>query len=161
VLKTALPALDTALRDIEGERLGAPVRRLLGLMLPEKPVWRESNVALGTLAAQSPGPLAGGEGLLHRWQFLDVLEAKGTMIIQPGVEHCGGITEMRKIAALGEAYGVEAAPHIWDGYKMRLLYELTLGTLPLAGEGQLKLPDKPGFGFKLDFASWRKRFPYN
>lgn len=157
----------------------------LGVMFLEEPVWRESNVALGALAAQSPVPLAGGEGLLHRWQFRDLLEAKGAMIIQPDVVHCGGITELRKIAALGEVYGVEIAPHMWygpvghmasiqamcgvksflmnewDGYNMRLLHELTLGTLPLVEQGQVKLPDTPGLGLKMDFGSWQKRFPYN
>lgn len=87
----------------------------LKVMFIEEPVWRESNPALGQLAALSPVPLAGGEGLLNRWQFRDLLEAKGAMIIQPDIIHCGGITEIRKIAALGEVYGVEIAPHMWYG----------------------------------------------
>jgi galactonate dehydratase len=155
------------------------------VMFIEEPVWRESNVALGQLAAQSPVPLAGGEGLLNRWQFRELLEAKGAMIIQPDIIHCGGITEIRKIAALGEVYGVEIAPHMWygpiahmasiqamagvrsflmnewDGTNMMRLHELTGGTLPKVVGGHVSLPERPGLGLSVDFAEWRKRFPYN
>jgi galactonate dehydratase len=155
------------------------------VMFLEEPVWRESNVALGQLAAQSPVPLAGGEGLLNRWQFRELLEAKGAMIIQPDVIHCGGISEMRKIAALGEVYGVEIAPHMWygpiahmasiqamagvrsflmnewDGTNMARLHEMTGGTLPKVIRGHVSLPERPGLGLSVDFAEWGKRFPYN
>ncbi|MFN9298274.1 MAG: mandelate racemase/muconate lactonizing enzyme family protein [Acidobacteriota bacterium] len=155
------------------------------VMFIEEPVWRESNVALGQLAAQSPVPLAGGEGLLNRWQFRELLEAKGAMIIQPDIIHCGGITEIRKIAALGEVYGVEIAPHMWygpiahmasiqamagvrsflmnewDGTNMMRLHELTGGSLPKVIGGHVSLPERPGLGLSVDFAEWRKRFPYN
>ncbi len=157
----------------------------LGVMFLEEPVWRESNVALGNIAAQSPVPLAGGEGLLHRWQFRELLEAKGAVIIQPDIVHCGGITEIRKIAALGEVYGVEIAPHMWygpiahmasiqsmagvksflmnewDGGNARRYHELTNGTLPQVEKGHVKLPEGPGLGLDFDFAGWTKRFPYN
>jgi len=157
----------------------------LKVMFIEEPVWRESNPALGQLAALSPVPLAGGEGLLNRWQFRDLLEAKGAMIIQPDIIHCGGITEIRKIAALGEVYGVEIAPHMWygpvahmasvqsmsgvrsflmnewDGNNMLRLHELTAGTLPKVIKGHVTLPEGPGLGLRLDFAEWQKHFPYN
>ncbi|WP_080507470.1 mandelate racemase/muconate lactonizing enzyme family protein [Bryobacter aggregatus] len=157
----------------------------LKVMFLEEPVWRESNLALGQIAAQSPVPLAGGEGLLNRWQFRDLLEARGAMIVQPDVIHCGGITEIRKIAALAEVYGAEVAPHMWygpighmasmqsmagvrsylmsewDGNNMRRLHELTGGTLPLVEKGHVTLPDRPGLGLTMDFSDWKRRFPYN
>lgn len=166
---------------LELARAVAPLK----VMFIEEPVWRESNVALGTIAAQSPVPLAGGEGLLNRWMFRELLEAKGAMIIQPDIIHCGGITEIRKIAALGEVYGVEVAPHMWygpvahmasvqsmagvrsylmnewDGYNMQAMHELTGGTLPRVEKGHVQLPDRPGLGLELDFADWKRRFPYN
>jgi len=166
---------------LELARAVAPLK----VMFIEEPVWRESNPALGAIAAQSPVPLAGGEGLLNRWQFRDLLEAKGAMIIQPDIVHCGGITEIRKIAALGEVYGVEIAPHMWygpighmasvqsmsgvrsylmnewDGANMQRMHDLTKGTLPLVEKGSVRLPDRPGLGLEMDFADWKKRFPYN
>lgn len=157
----------------------------LKVMFLEEPVWRESNQALGQIAAHSPVPLAGGEGLLNRWQFRELLEARGAMIIQPDIIHCGGITEIRKIAALGEIYGAEIAPHMWygpiahmasvqsmtgvrsylmnewDGNNMRRLHDLSSGTLPLVEKGHVRLPDRPGLGITMDFADWKRRFPYN
>ena len=32
-------------------------------------------------------------------------------MIQPDITHCGGLTEVRRIAALAEAYRVALAPH--------------------------------------------------
>jgi galactonate dehydratase len=154
------------------------------ILFLEEPVWRESNHALGLVAAQSPIPLAGGEGLLHRWQFRELLEAKGAVIVQPDVLHCGGITEIRRIAALAEVYGAEVAPHMWygpvghmasiqsmsgirnffmnewDGVNAQLLHELTNGTLPLVEQGQVRLPDRPGLGLEMNFSEWQRRFPF-
>ena len=39
------------------------------------------------------------------------LEEGGVDIIQPDLSHAGGITEVRKIAAMAEAYDVALAPH--------------------------------------------------
>ncbi|MBL8209155.1 MAG: mandelate racemase/muconate lactonizing enzyme family protein, partial [Bryobacterales bacterium] len=84
-------------------------------MFIEEPVWRELPEALGEIAAKSPVPLAGGEGLVSRYEFKQLLDAKGAQILQPDVIHCGGITEIRKIAALGEMYGAEVSPHMYYG----------------------------------------------
>jgi hypothetical protein len=81
----------------------------------EEPTWREMPEALGEIAAKSPVPLAGDKGLVSRYEFKHLLDAKGTRILQPDVIHCGGITEMGKIASLGELYGAEMAPHMYYG----------------------------------------------
>lgn len=81
----------------------------------EEPTWREMPQALGEIAAKSPVALAGGEGLVSRYEFKHLLDAKGARILQPDVIHCGGITEIRKIASLGEVYGAEMAPHMYYG----------------------------------------------
>ena len=39
------------------------------------------------------------------------LQGGGVDILQPDVSHCGGIWELRKIAAMAEAYDVAVAPH--------------------------------------------------
>ncbi|MDX2268430.1 MAG: mandelate racemase/muconate lactonizing enzyme family protein [Bryobacter sp.] len=154
------------------------------LLFLEEPVWRESNFALGQVAAQSPIPLAGGEGLLHRWQFRDLLEAKGAVIVQPDVVHCGGITEIRRIAHLAEVYGAEVAPHMWygpiahlaslhsmsairnfflqefDGAHARLFHDLSDGTFPLLAQGHITLNQRPGLGLSLNLPAWTQRFPF-
>ncbi|MBC7927072.1 MAG: mandelate racemase/muconate lactonizing enzyme family protein, partial [Bryobacteraceae bacterium] len=88
---------------IEFAKAVAPYRPLF----IEEPTWRELPEKLGEIAKKSPVPLAGGEGLVSRYEFKRLLDAGGAQILQPDVIHCGGITEIRKIAALGETYGAE------------------------------------------------------
>ncbi|MPZ96853.1 MAG: galactonate dehydratase [Propionibacteriales bacterium] len=56
-------------------------------------------------------PLALGERLVGRSEFLGVLKTGAVAVIQPDVCHCGGISELRRIAALAETFGVSVAPH--------------------------------------------------
>ena len=108
-------------------------------MFIEEPTWRETPQALGDLAAKSPVALAGGEGLVSRYEFKQLLDAKGAQILQPEVIHCGGITEIRKIAALAEPYGVEIAPHMYYGPVAHVasLHAMALRPqLPHAGMGR-------------------------
>ena len=81
----------------------------------EEPTLRENPVGLGEVAAKSPVPIATGEGIFSRFEFKQLLDARGAAIIQPDVMHAGGVTELRKIANMAEAYGVEVAPHQCSG----------------------------------------------
>jgi galactonate dehydratase len=62
------------------------------------------------LVASSPVPLATGERLYGRAEFLPVLAA-GIAVAQPDLSHAGGISEVHRIASLAEAYGAQLAPH--------------------------------------------------
>ena len=90
-------------------------------LAPCKPLWieeptiRESAKVLGEVAGKSPVPIASGEGLFTRYEFLDLFEKRGAAIAQPDVLHAGGITELRKIASMAEPFGVEIAPHQCSG----------------------------------------------
>jgi L-alanine-DL-glutamate epimerase-like enolase superfamily enzyme len=55
--------------------------------------------------------LATGESLYNRNEFLRLLQVKGADLIQPDICVVGGISEMRRIATLAEAYFVGVAPH--------------------------------------------------
>ena len=165
---------------IEFARAVAPFRPLF----IEEPTWRELPHALGEIAAKSAVPLAGGEGLVSRYEFKQLLDAKGAQILQPDVIHCGGISEIRKIAALGEVYGAEMSPHMWYGpiahvaslHSMAsarnfLIQEwdavmedtflaLTRGSFPKVVDGHVTLSGRPGLGIEMDWAAWDKRHPY-
>ena len=56
-------------------------------------------------------PIALGERLYRRWEFKPFFEQGAVDIIQPDLSHAGGILEVRKIAAMAEAYDVAVAPH--------------------------------------------------
>jgi galactonate dehydratase len=109
------PEVDVAV-DFHG-RLTLPMaRRVLPLLEPylplfvEEPVVPEMSDELATLAATTSIPIATGERLYSRWDFKRVL-GRGVSVAQPDVSHAGGISEVRRIAAMAEAYDVALAPH--------------------------------------------------
>ena len=77
----------------------------------EEPVLAENNEALLELARHTTIPIATGERMYTRWGFKSVLANGGVDILQPDISHVGGIWELRKIAAMAEAYDVAIAPH--------------------------------------------------
>ena len=118
----------TAVRDAIGSdadfavdfhgRVSAPAaRRLLPLLEPLHPLFVEEPVlptngytTLARLVAGSCTPIATGERLYSRWDVLPALQA-GVAVLQPDVAHAGGISEVRRIAALAETFDVAIAPH--------------------------------------------------
>lgn len=80
-------------------------------MFFEEPVLAEHNEALRELAHHTTVPIATGERMFTRWGFKQLLEQGCADIIQPDLSHAGGIWEVRKIAAMAEAYDVALAPH--------------------------------------------------
>ncbi len=81
------------------------------LMFVEEPVLSEHVDGIADVLRASSTPIALGERLFSRWDFRHVLETGVVDIIQPDLSHAGGITEVRKIAAMAEAYDVALAPH--------------------------------------------------
>jgi len=80
-------------------------------MFAEEVVLPENNEALAVLQQYTTIPIATGERMFSRWDFKRVLEGGAVDIIQPDVSHAGGISEVRRIAAMAEAYDVAIAPH--------------------------------------------------
>ena len=109
------PARDVAV-DFHGRFTMANVRRVAPLLEPfhpfflEEPVVPENSHLIGEIVRATPTPIATGERLFSRQEFLPVLQA-GIAVAQPDLSHAGGITEVRKIAALAEVYDVQLAPH--------------------------------------------------
>jgi galactonate dehydratase len=77
----------------------------------EEPVLPENLHILPHITQGLGYPIATGERLFHRSQFRPILESGAVDIVQPDISHCGGITEIRKIATLAETYDVALAPH--------------------------------------------------
>ena len=102
----------------------------------------------------------------------------------PDVIHCGGITEIRKIASLAEVYGAEISPHMyygpvahvaslhsmagvrnflmqeWDAATESTFTAVTKGTFPLVKQSAVTLSGSPGLGLKMDWPSWDRLHPY-
>ena len=80
-------------------------------MFIEEPVLCENMECFREIAAGCNIPIATGERLFSKYDFKRLLECGGVDIIQPDLSHAGGISEVRKIAAMAEAYDVALAPH--------------------------------------------------
>ena len=102
--------------DFHGRFTLANARRIAPLLEPlrpffiEEPVVPENSHLIGKLVDLTSIPIATGERLYNRQEFLPVLAA-GIAVAQPDLSHAGGISETRRIAALAEAYDVQLAPH--------------------------------------------------
>lgn len=86
---------------------------------------------LPEVVAASSVPVAAGEHAYSRTDVLPVLQA-GVAVLQPDLSHAGGTSEVRRIAALADTWGVPIAPHC------------PLGPLALASSLQVALAT-PGF----------------
>jgi galactonate dehydratase len=136
----------------------------------EEPIRPENIEAWGEVKRGLACPLATGECLYNRFDFLRLLSVRGADIIQPDICAIGGLLEMRKIAAIAEAHYVTVAPHNPMGPlatavnlhfsaaqpNVRILeYRLPTGApyvadpyLPKDGHLELR-PDRAGWGVEI------------
>ena len=66
---------------------------------------------MAELARKTHIPIATGERIFTKWGFKDILEKRAAAILQPDVCYAGGITELKIIAGMAEAYYTPLAPH--------------------------------------------------
>jgi galactonate dehydratase len=145
----------------------------------EEPIRQQHYGAMAWLRNRSPVPIATGEAIFTKFEFRELLVKEAVDIIQPDVCMTGGILEMKKIAAMAEAFYVTVAPHNPVGPVATavnvhfaactpnfLILEYMpddrgprreLVKEPLAVEdGYIPIPDKPGWGVELDLAGIEK-----
>lgn len=82
-----------------------------GLYFFEEPCWPESMEDIALIQRSVKTPIATGERLVGIHAFRDLFEKRAASVIQPDITHCGGLSEVRRIAVLAEAYRVAVAPH--------------------------------------------------
>ncbi len=77
----------------------------------EEPVWPpEDHRGLAQVQARGGIATAAGENAMLP-EFKGLFEAGAITYAQPSVTKVGGITQMRKVMALADAFGVEVVPH--------------------------------------------------
>src|SRR4029077_14714114 len=79
----------------------------------EEPVSPDDHAGQAEVRRSTTMPIASGEREFTRFDFQDLLERRALDIAQPDVARAGGMTEIRRIAALTSAHGVRLAPHAW------------------------------------------------
>ena len=148
----------------------------------EEPILFDNADAMAAFAHSVRVPVSTGEELYTRWEFRPLLEQNAVDIIQPDICHAGGMSELRKIAAMAETYYVTLAPHNSNGpistvaslhLDMAIpnchMQELFLNSVdfyqevlthPLViADGFGAPPDGPGWGTDIDDAALAKYPP--
>ncbi len=138
-------------------------------MFVEEPCQAQNHQIMADIARSTYIPIATGERVFTKWGFREVLETGAASILQPDLSHAGGISEVRLIAAMGEAYYAQMAPHNPLGPISLAAGVHLAASIPnflcqeqvSLGEGYLKqpftvkdgyldLPTGPGLGIELD-----------
>jgi L-alanine-DL-glutamate epimerase-like enolase superfamily enzyme len=151
----------------------------LGIYHFEEPVMVDDYASYARVADALDTPVSAGEHEYTRWQFRELIERGKVDIIQPDIVKCGGITEIRKISALGETYHKHMVPHqtqptIGTAANLHFVASLRDATRPqeftgvneqlnsmfteplVPKDGYLAVPMKPGLGLELDEDVFRR-----
>ena len=172
--RTAGNDIDIAI-DFHGAISPATAKLLIKALEPHQPMFVEEPIncqnhdIMAELARGTFLPIATGERVFTKWGFREVLEKRAATILQPDLCHAGGITEVRLIAGMAEAYYADIAPHnplgpisLAAGVQMAASIPNFLCQEQVSlGEGYLKkpfnlraghldLPTGPGLGIELD-----------
>ena len=128
------------------------------------------------LRSRTRVPLATGERLVTMHAFSKICANRLVDFVQPDVIHCGGILQMKKIAALAEAFTIDVAPHnpqseVSTLASLHVCFSTPNANLLEIGSGMASFwsdlfrggaveieqghalpPDRPGLGISLDEA---------
>jgi galactonate dehydratase len=138
-------------------------------MFVEEPCQAQNHDVMAEIARGTHLPIATGERVFTKWGFREVLEKRAATVLQPDLCHAGGITEVRLIAGMAEAYYASIAPHNPLGPISLAAGVQIAASIPnflcqeqvSLGEGYIKqpfrvqngyldLPTGPGLGIELD-----------
>src|SRR5450755_4117725 len=138
-------------------------------MFVEEPCQAQNHDVMAEIARGTHLPIATGERVFTKWGFREVLEKRAAVILQPDLCHAGGITEVRLIAGMAEAYYADVAPHnplgpisLAAGVQLSASIpnflcqeQVSLGEGYIkepfkVRDGYLELPKGPGLGIELD-----------
>ena len=156
---------------------GLQVARLLEpyhLLFLEEPTIPEDPEGYHRIRGGTSTPIAGSERLTSKHRFNDFFRAGAVDVAQPDIVYIGGITEMKKVAALAETYQVAIAPHNTKGPVGLMAAAHVMAAIPNAltlemvaprripwrnnvlrdplviEDSCLVVPDRPGLGVAFD-----------
>jgi galactonate dehydratase len=139
----------------------------------EEPVPVESYHALRQVREKVNVPICVGERIHTRWEFIPVFENELADFVMPDVTWTGGISELKKISTMAEAYYVPVSPHDASGpinvlagahvmMTVPNFYRLETASFDLSGYnqflkepldnsgGSLHVPEAPGLGIEMN-----------
>jgi galactonate dehydratase len=145
----------------------------------EEPIPPQNLEGLAEVKRRVNVPISAGERLYNRWEFRSLFELKAADFIQPDVSHAGGIMELKKIAAMAEAYHIPICPHNPSGpianaatlqlaacvpnfYLLETMssdvpWRKSISTEEVKFEnGEMYISDKPGLGIDINVEEIKK-----
>lgn len=144
------------------------------LMFVEDPIAPENLDGYRRIRDAANVTLAGGERMATIYGLRDLIEKDLVDVVQPDTGRAGGITQMKKIAAMAEAHHIMMAPHsgslgpvaeyaalhVLAAIPNALILERieddwagraqTIIPHPVQKDGYLDVPDRPGLGVDID-----------
>ncbi len=172
--------------DFHGAISPQNARLLIQAYEPHQPMFIEEPVAcqnvdvLADIARATHLPIATGERIFTKWGFRKILERRAASILQPDLCHAGGITEVRLIAGMAEAYYAAIAPHnplgpisLAAGLQIAASIpnflcqeQVNLGEGYLrkpfvVKDGYIDLPTGPGLGIEIDEEALQKQIGHD
>ena len=133
----------------------------------EDPTTHDDTAGLARIADSLVMPVAGGEYLYGLGAFRQLLEARSVDIVMIDLARVGGVTPWIKVAAMAEACNVPVVSHLVPELHGHLVAAIPNGltveyipwahrlfdTRPTVENGELIVPQKPGFGLAFDHAT--------
>ncbi len=104
-----------------GQMTTSSAIRLAKRLEPFDPLWFEEPVPpenmdeMARVARSTSIPIATGERLTTKYEFVGLLVKQAAAILQPALGRVGGILEAKKIAGMAEAHYAQIAPHLYCG----------------------------------------------
>src|SRR3990170_488202 len=146
----------------------------LNLTWLEEPVWPpEDHSGLADVQTHGGIPTAAGENAMLP-EFKSMFEAGAITYAQPSVTKVGGVTQMRKVMALADAFGVNVVPHsayfgpgllasihciaamaeesLVERYDADFAVNLLHDAINPNANGRIAVPQGPGLGIDPDLA---------
>lgn len=151
------------------------------LFFIETPLPSDDLSGYATLSTSQPIPIAAGEWLATRYEFLDLMDQGRVSVVQPDLGRVGGLSEARRVAQLAADRQCRVVPHVWKtGISVAASHHFATATPncvyieflprnlctsalrrelvqeePSIHEGHLGLPQGPGLGVTLDRSALR------
>lgn len=148
----------------------------------EEPIPPDDKEGLASVRRKVDVAISGGERIYGRFDYTDYLRMECADYWQPDVSHCGGIMELRKIAAMAESHYIPVCPHnpsgpVANAATLHLaactpnfyLLETMSSDVTYRGQicdekvmfkdGNMHISDKPGLGIDINELEISK-YPY-
>jgi galactonate dehydratase len=157
----------------------AGAKRMAAMMEAYNPLWFEEPTPperpemMAEVARATTIPIATGERLTTKYEFIRILETGAASILQMNLGRVGGLLEGKKIASMAEGFYAHIAPHLYCGpivaaaniqlsatcpnflilesiQKWGGFYEEILNHKIEWEDGYVIVPDRPGIGFEIN-----------